>query len=559
MDSKNASSLAVSNICSFGLFDTFERPFELDVLKNSCVRQAAIDRVHTLISEAKSLEDLEVGPIWHVLLPKGQRYSLRKCALIDPLDTATYLGLVLRVADEIERHRVPIGDNIVYSYRFCPDFVSGTLFHSDYDFGTFLAETKKRSEDPEVRVMVKCDIASFYDRLNLHRLQSALEDMKVEKNVVSLIDQLLLHWAGRNSYGLPVGGNASRILAEALLAPTDSWLIERGIKFIRYVDDYRLFAPNAQIGHHWLAMLMERLSEEGLTLNSSKTVLDDVSILRINSVNAAPDANSNASPESRERVVFYEGYSSRVALQFQELTDPEIQEYRATNPLVIARAIGEKVVISEADIKKFVCSVLVNLQVSLFESIVEVMKKAPLAVPYCVDMLLKNQDRLPPEIRDKIATEAGLWLNGPDFVPDYLVIELARLLGQKGFANGAALLAHYRGLKKTSSPIVGRALLRGLQGQITRGEAMDLRRQFFAATNWERRAFIPLMRSALASQEADAWCRAIRPEVRADLFACAQLGDRKGMEYWSISVKAFNKAQKAAGLAIDEEVSGGAS
>jgi hypothetical protein len=49
----------------------------------------------------------------------------------------------------------------------------------------------------------------------------------LKDQILSIVNQpyrheLLLFWANRDSYGLPVGSNASRILAEASLIDVDS-------------------------------------------------------------------------------------------------------------------------------------------------------------------------------------------------------------------------------------------------------------------------------------------------------------------------------------------------
>ncbi len=91
---------------------------------------------------------------------------------------------------------------------------------------------------------------------------------------VNLINELLLFRSNRDSYGLPVGSNASRILSEANLIGVDNYLLSMGVDFIRYVDDYRFFAPNASVAHYWLTVLIDRLGQEGLSINMSKTKIE---------------------------------------------------------------------------------------------------------------------------------------------------------------------------------------------------------------------------------------------------------------------------------------------
>ena len=44
-----------------------------------------------------------------------------------------------------------------------------------------------------------------------------------------------------NSYGIPVGPYASRVLGEAVLIDVDAYLKSQGIDYVRWVDDYNIF------------------------------------------------------------------------------------------------------------------------------------------------------------------------------------------------------------------------------------------------------------------------------------------------------------------------------
>src|SRR5262249_4911145 len=82
---------------------------------------------------------------------------------------------------------------------------------------------------------------------------------------------LLQEWRSQGGDGLPLGPHASFIFAEAALLNVDDKLQADGVDFARYVDDYRLFAPNLATARHWLERLAAELSSEGLRLNSAKS------------------------------------------------------------------------------------------------------------------------------------------------------------------------------------------------------------------------------------------------------------------------------------------------
>lgn len=189
MNYTKASQLAVQNALKEGLTDIFPRPFEIDLLAN---KRFASDVEKLVESRLKSgsLTGLKVHPIQHVLYPKKDPFDFRRAALMQPMDTITYLALVLSIADELEAHRPQASKNRVFSYRFKPK--DGLLFNPAYNFTAFDQYVSTQIKKPRTKVLVKCDISSFYDRLNLHRLESTLLGLPLEKGNVKLINELLL-------------------------------------------------------------------------------------------------------------------------------------------------------------------------------------------------------------------------------------------------------------------------------------------------------------------------------------------------------------------------------
>jgi len=83
---------------------------------------------------------------------------------------------------------------------------------------------------------------------------------------------MLSRFSGGTSYGIPVGPPASRLLGEAVLVDIDSTLLSFGIDFIRFVDDYIIFADRPQDAEYGIRVLGETLyNYHGLTLQTSKT------------------------------------------------------------------------------------------------------------------------------------------------------------------------------------------------------------------------------------------------------------------------------------------------
>ena len=174
--------------------------------------------------------------------------------------------------------RINKSKNRVFSYRL--GSYDEKIFDRKYSFTSFKEVVSDKSKYKKNKVIVECDISNFYDRINIHRIESILNsNQNINRDIIKLINSLLLFWANRDSYGVPVGSNASRILAEVALIEVDNYLVSKGVDFCRFVDDYRIFAKNAAEAHNSLALLIHRLTKEGLYSNIHKTKIRNISEL----------------------------------------------------------------------------------------------------------------------------------------------------------------------------------------------------------------------------------------------------------------------------------------
>jgi len=86
--------------------------------------------------------------------------------------------------------------------------------------------------------------------------------------------RLLAGWNGNESYGIPIGSGPARLLAEATLIDVDEALLANQIAFVRFNDDYRLFAESYAEAYRHLAFLADVLHRNhGFTLQREKTFL----------------------------------------------------------------------------------------------------------------------------------------------------------------------------------------------------------------------------------------------------------------------------------------------
>lgn len=209
-----------------------------------------------------------------VFAPKN-RASVRILHMLHPQDLILYTALTLIAKSDIEANRIPISDKKVFSYR-CEVGKLTELYESRGSYEAYRAQLKSRGSRPSVRYVAVADIADFYPRIYQHRLENVVESVATTQRVRDvarvLVKKLIGNLLGKDSYGIPVGPYASRLLAEALLIDVDASLQSRSIDFVRWVDDYNIFCKTEYEAQSILFSLGEWLfSKHGLTLQSAKT------------------------------------------------------------------------------------------------------------------------------------------------------------------------------------------------------------------------------------------------------------------------------------------------
>lgn len=508
---KKYCRMAIKNILYEGTTDVdlFSRPFEIDMLSNDKFTDEICGKVVNSITTAK-LSELKLHKLGHVLIPKKSLSDYRKCALTEIYDEIIFLTLALIVAGEVERLRINKSKQRVFSYRFMPQD-NGRLFDSKYNYSAFRDEISKKSEMLKNKVMVECDFSNFYDRLNIHRVESILlSSDSMDKDIVSLINQVLLFWANRDSYGLPVGSNASRILAEASLIEVDNYLISKKIDFCRFVDDYRIFAKDAYTAHSHLAILVHCLSREGICLNTQKTKIKDISDRNsTTNKNEAPknmalqktaDLLSERKEElQRESGKIIRGYSGLIPTKFRKLSENQKRKLSSNNVDELIDIAQNSLLIEPEEVTDLIKTIVAQGQYEKLVKLPSILKKFPQFIPYYVDVMIKTGENIVAKDRESIQKEFEKWF--VEDIPEYIQVYLVRLFASQTFNNKEILLNLFRSLKRNSGDYIGRALLEALEGKLSRGELLEIREYFYRADNWERRQIVKLIDEGFSEGE----------------------------------------------------------
>jgi len=121
-------------------------------------------------------------------------------------------------------------------------------------------------------------------------------------------------------------------------------------------------------------------------------------------------------------------------------------------------------------------------------------------------------------IRSELKTYFSRKLDEENYMPEYVEIELIKLLGSEGFKDGDILFKRFRALRRNSGAYVGRVLLDSLEKTIDRGKALEIRRYFMRADAWEKRQIVRLVCQHLHDEEIRAWLKVVKIQESGDSF-----------------------------------------
>ncbi|MBP2259188.1 group II intron reverse transcriptase/maturase [Virgibacillus alimentarius] len=128
------------------------------------------------------------------------------------------------------------------------------------------------------RVVVDCDLKSYFDTIHHQRIRAYLEYFIQDKIVLKLIWSFLRSGIlDKDIYiettkGAPQGGPLSPILANIYLNMLDRELEKRGHRFIRYADDFVIYVKSKRAGERVMESITKFLEKDlGLTINQKKS------------------------------------------------------------------------------------------------------------------------------------------------------------------------------------------------------------------------------------------------------------------------------------------------
>lgn len=250
-----------------------------------------------------------------LLVPTGSA-GFRISTKLHPFWNLYFNGLGVAIA---ERHE-PQRSSTAHSYRYIQQ--GAGLFDRNRSWRAYreatLSDEGLRDQNA---VVVQTDISSFYEHIYHHRLESCVGDLFPRWSTVALqIGRFLSKFASGRSFGLPVGGQCARILAEVMMSPIDRALNDEGIIWHRYVDDFTVITSSREDAYHALAVLSHALADYGLSLNRSKTTILTAKHY-VDYVNTQLSTSKDESSILREIDLHFDPYSDSARADFGELIE----------------------------------------------------------------------------------------------------------------------------------------------------------------------------------------------------------------------------------------------
>lgn len=506
MKIEDAISAALRNIARYGDTDIFPFPIEKHVFHdrpNECA--SILMEMHSTFDSFLS----SYPPITIETLTQVGYTGFRWATQIEPFWNAYYLALVISLADKIEAERIPEEEKVVFSYRFHWNDEESKLF-KNIGWNDFKMRSLELSDQYDFVVVT--DIADFYPRVYHHRIENGLQRLSSANDIPKRIVKLLMSFSKNVSYGLPIGGPASRILAELSLNAVDKLLHRQKIVFCRSADDYCMFCNDKSEAYKSLVFLSEKVYNEGLVLQKKKTrILTADEYREISGMIGKKQRTSTNEKVSDEQKLL------NISIRFDPYSETAVEDYEklkaAVNEVDIIGILGRELTKTAIDstITKQAINAIRALEPRAREgALMTILNAENLVVlsPVFVTIMLVLKS-----IYDELSED------GKSFV-DKILIELyamnSHLLSvELNLSYYVQVLSKRRAARKEeilieifnnhSSALIRRQIILVMANWNCHYWLSDLKREYSGLNGWEKRAFI--IASYFLGDEGEHWRR----------------------------------------------------
>lgn len=251
-------------------------------------------------------------------VPKGRGFS-RPGSILKPVDRFVYQALIDLSAEQLENQ---IDRDRSFSHVLNDDDES--MFKPAQECWDGLQGSVADMAAAEGYIL-KADIANYFERLPQHHLINLMDASGIPNGIVKLLEEMLLAFQERDSFGIIQGAYPSDLLGNFYLTELDSYCELQDIPSARYVDDFYLQFPSLYKAKNGLIDLQEHLRKEGLHLNEYKSGIHESTDL-IYEETVVDNLFDEAKDEVRDEWFEYQQGYGFSAEWFEEDPEPDEEE-----------------------------------------------------------------------------------------------------------------------------------------------------------------------------------------------------------------------------------------
>ncbi|MGB8216958.1 MAG: reverse transcriptase domain-containing protein [Candidatus Methanoperedens sp.] len=224
--------------------------------------------------ESKSAE-YEPLPLEIINVPKKD-FTMRPGAVPEIIDRIYYQALCNAIAPAIEQNLTKKENNVVFSYRLSNKKGDEYMFiEPGTAYNNFISYQNSICENNGFSYVLETDIADYFERIYHHNLINLLDGFGCDNQIVVALSKLLRTWTEGISYGIPQGMWPSDLLGNAYLHDLDVAMISDNYKYIRYVDDIRIFCDSELMAKKALMEISQIIRPMGLNIQPAKTYIHE--------------------------------------------------------------------------------------------------------------------------------------------------------------------------------------------------------------------------------------------------------------------------------------------
>ncbi|MCX5813686.1 MAG: RNA-directed DNA polymerase [Proteobacteria bacterium] len=182
---------------------------------------------------------------WRIYTPKSSGLQ-RPITLLHIEDQIVLQLIANRIADKLYARRKKIEYHVAFS-NVLASAKDNVFFLEDWH-KAYLIFQKKCEENYRkgFRWIAHFDLAAYYDTISHELLIKTIAPKSHEKEPWKTYKKWLGLWSSPegvdgHGHGIPQGPIAADFLAEAFLLPMDEMFLKKGVRYVIYVDDIRIF------------------------------------------------------------------------------------------------------------------------------------------------------------------------------------------------------------------------------------------------------------------------------------------------------------------------------